>query len=155
MGPYRHVPGGATLALVMGLSLCAIGCDKKDEDTDEETDEDVSEPSKGSKKDSDDPNPPDDPATGEPESPDNPTPTPTSPTAPPKITLDAGTKPDGGPIKDAGASAKPSNQACLQKCASLMGQCAVTAGKDGGPFALPDLAKCQTAAEACRKACGH
>ncbi|RLB64310.1 MAG: hypothetical protein DRI90_04845 [Deltaproteobacteria bacterium] len=156
MGCYRQVPGGAALAIVLGLSVCAIGCDKKDEDSDEETEEDVSGPSKDSAKDEsakdgDDPSPAEAAATGDPESPDTPTPPPTSPTAPPKITPDAGTaaKPD------AGTTTKPGSQACLQKCTSLLGQCTVSAGKDGGPFALPDLSKCQAAAEACRKACSQ
>ncbi len=154
MGCTRHVPSGAALAIVIGLSLCAIGCDKDDEDTDEETDEDVSGESKSPKKDSDDSKPADDPATTEPGATDTATPTPTSPTTPQNFTLDAGTKTDAGTVKDAGAGSKPGNQGCLQKCTSLLSQCTVSAAKDGGPFALPDLSKCQTAADACRKACG-
>jgi len=153
---------GSALAVVMGLSLCVVGCDKKNDDADEETDEDDDDDDDDDK--SKDEGSGDTPATADPGAADTGavdpgTPTPTTKTSPPKVIVDAGTPPPkdaGAPAKDGGATtSKPGGAACLQKCASLMAQCTATQAKDGGPFALPDLAKCQAAADQCRKACGH
>ncbi len=152
--------GGRALAIVIGLSLCVAGCDKKDDDSDEETEEEEDDDeSKSKEDDSAESKATDDPATTDSSAVAPATPTPTTQTPPSKVILDAGTPPpkDAGTTttKDAGTTAKPGAQACLQKCANLLGQCTTSAPKDGGPFAIPNLAKCQAAGESCRKACGH
>lgn len=151
--------GGRALAMIIGMSLCVAGCDKKDDDSDEETEEeeDSDEDSKSQDEGSSDSQATDDPAATDSSTVDPATPTPTTNTPPNKVIVDAGTtapKDAGTTKKDAGATTKPGAQACLQKCANLLGQCTTSQAKDAGPFAIPNLAKCQAAADSCRKACG-
>jgi len=70
------------------------------------------------------------------------------------VISDAGTTKDAGApaAKDAGGSGGKNNLAsCLASCEGSLRGC-LTPGKDGG-IGLPNLPKCQAAAEACRKAC--
>ena len=154
----RQLSRATALALVLGVSLAVAGCDKKDDDTEEsDDDDDDDDDDKSSDKDTSAAKGTEDPAASDSATVDPATPTPTSTTPPNKVIVDAGApaKDAGAAKADGGTTAKPGTQACLQKCANLLGQCTTSQAKDAGPFAIPNLAKCQAAAESCRKACGH
>ncbi len=68
------------------------------------------------------------------------------------VLLDAGPKEAGAPTKtDAGGGGGAKFATCLKSCEGSLRGCLIPGG-DGG-LGLPNLPKCQAAAEACRKAC--